>query len=65
MENQDKEDLIDHQRMAVLDFTAAMAMQGIIEGGRISQALIPKIAYDYADAMVKEREKHIIYRKKD
>lgn len=46
--------------MTLRDYFAAKAMQGLligIESGKEHQAaLIPKIAYDMADAMLKARE---------
>ena len=49
-----------YEGMTLRDYFAAKAMQGLligIESGKEHQAaLIPKIAYDMADVMLKERE---------
>ena len=49
-----------HSGMTLRDYFAAKAMQGLligIESGKEHQAaLIPKIAYDMADVMLKARE---------
>jgi hypothetical protein len=57
---------IDHQGMDLRDYFAAKAMQGLINDEKLKDTIvalnqhisktIPKLAYEYADAMMKARE---------